>query len=328
MEGDSGTTTSTGSGSGWSSFSSIASGLGNLVGGISNAYAAYQTGKNQGEYLSYQKDLQKKIFEREDTALQRRMSDAKAAGLNPFSVANGNGAGAGQVVNVQPLQAPNYGDFGLSGLSENYGKYIDTLNAIEANYQMQTQSKTLKHQEQIANIERLQARRQNQIEQVQNWLDKGISPSQIWYNSDHDSYGYTNDSDFTLGKDDIPLTSTPLWKRYQWSLQNDKAMTDSLAYRSLSDYYTMMSDKWHNDTMKFDTYFNRVLRGVDTAAGLLHGGSHAVDAINSFRDVEGRNRLRESQIEVNNYKNQPTRTTKSRIYSNGSGYTERSFSTK
>lgn len=318
---------STTSGSGWNTFSSITSGVGQLIGGVSNAYAAYQTGKNQSEYLSYQKDLQKKIFEREDTALQRRMADAKAAGLNPFSVANGNGAGAGQVVNVQPLQAPNYGDLGLSRLSENYGKYIDTLNAIEANYQMQTQSKTLKHEEQIANIERLQARRQNQIEQVQNWLDKGISADQIWYNSDKDQYGYTTDKNVSLGQNDIPLTSTPLWKRYQWSLQNDKNMTDSLAYRSLSDYYNMMSDKWHNDTMKFDTYYNRVLRGVDTAASLIHGGSHAVDAVNSFRDVSGRNRLRESQIEVNNYKNQPTRTTKERTYTKH-GYTERSYSTK
>ena len=276
---------STTSGSGWNTFSSIASGVGQLIGGVSNAYAAYQTGKNQSEYLSYQKDLQKKIFEREDTALQRRMADAKAAGLNPFSVANGNGAGAGQVVNVQPLQAPNFGDLGLSRLSENYGKYIDTLNAIEANYQMQTQSKTLKHEEQLANIQRLQARRQNQIEQVQNWLDKGISADQIWYNSDKDQYGYTTDKNVSLGQNDIPLISTPLWKRYQWSLQNDKNMTDSLAYRSLSDYYNMMSDKWHNDIMKFDTYYNRILRGVDTAASLIHGGSHAVDAVSTPRRI-------------------------------------------
>ena len=79
--------------------------------------------------------------------------------------------------------------------------------------------------------------------------------------------------------------------------------------------------------MKFDTYYNRVLRGVDTAASLIHGGAHAVDAVNSFRDVSGRNRLRESQIETNNYRNQPTRTTKERSYYKG-GYTERSYSTK
>ena len=79
---------STTSGSGWNTFSSIASGVGQLIGGVSNAYAAYQTGKNQSEYLSYQKDLQKKIFEREDTALQRRMADAKAAGFLPRDLSN------------------------------------------------------------------------------------------------------------------------------------------------------------------------------------------------------------------------------------------------
>lgn len=48
--------------------------------------------------FEYQKQLQQQIFAREDNALQRRMSDAEKAGLNPFSVANGSGAGAGAVV--------------------------------------------------------------------------------------------------------------------------------------------------------------------------------------------------------------------------------------
>lgn len=48
--------------------------------------------------FEYQKELQQQIFAREDNALQRRMQDAEKAGLNPFSVANGSGAGAGAVV--------------------------------------------------------------------------------------------------------------------------------------------------------------------------------------------------------------------------------------
>lgn len=48
--------------------------------------------------FEYQKELQQQIFAREDNALQRRMADAEKAGLNPFSVANGSGAGAGAVV--------------------------------------------------------------------------------------------------------------------------------------------------------------------------------------------------------------------------------------
>lgn len=49
--------------------------------------------------LSYDKDLQKQIFNREDTALQRRMADAAQAGLNPNLVV-GQGASAGQAIST------------------------------------------------------------------------------------------------------------------------------------------------------------------------------------------------------------------------------------
>lgn len=48
--------------------------------------------------FEYQKQLQNTIFHREDNALQRRMADAQAAGLNPFDAAGSGGAGAGAVV--------------------------------------------------------------------------------------------------------------------------------------------------------------------------------------------------------------------------------------
>lgn len=57
----------------------------------------------QKEELAYQKDLQNKIFEREDNAVQRRVADLVSAGLSP-TLAAGSSAGAGSVVSTSAPQ--------------------------------------------------------------------------------------------------------------------------------------------------------------------------------------------------------------------------------
>lgn len=47
----------------------------------------------QRENLDYQKALQREIFEREDTAYQRTVSDMRSAGLNPLTMQGTNNAG-------------------------------------------------------------------------------------------------------------------------------------------------------------------------------------------------------------------------------------------
>lgn len=86
----------------------------NILGSLANAGATFSGAvdsiktnqKNydlQVENLAYQKDLQSKIFEREDNAVQRRVADLVSAGLSP-TLAVGSSAGAGSVVSTSAPQ--------------------------------------------------------------------------------------------------------------------------------------------------------------------------------------------------------------------------------
>ena len=108
---------------GW--LSDISGGLDALTNVAKLGYSIYQdqrTYRNDLAQQDYAKALQQTMFEREDTSLQRRMADAQAAGLNPYSVAGGSGAGAGSVV-------------GVGGVSSNplqgAGSLLDTMTALE-----------------------------------------------------------------------------------------------------------------------------------------------------------------------------------------------------
>lgn len=77
-----------------------------LAGPIMQGIGLYQNEKNfqqQSELLEYQKALQERIFEREDTAFQRHLKDVNAAGFSPLA-ALGSSSGAGQAVSMSAPQ--------------------------------------------------------------------------------------------------------------------------------------------------------------------------------------------------------------------------------
>ena len=92
-----------------------------------------QNQANWRENFDYQKALQEKIFDREDTAYQRTVNDMRQAGLNPLAMNGTNGSG--EAIATSPLQQEAPQSQKISNMAKIMGDLIGTMNGIQ-NYQV------------------------------------------------------------------------------------------------------------------------------------------------------------------------------------------------
>ena len=84
----------------------------------------------QRENLDYQRALQERLFQREDTNIQRQVSDARAAGVSPLAIGL-QGGSAGSAIETQALNNSNRVDM-MSGMSTDAQRAEMLINAISS----------------------------------------------------------------------------------------------------------------------------------------------------------------------------------------------------
>lgn len=154
-----------------------------VIGGLNYAEQKKTNEKNlalQREQYEYQKQLQKEIFAREDSATQRKVQDLVKSGLNPL-LAGGGGASAGSSVGMVQMggqQAPQM-NMNMQGAVDNIynalksSQEITTSKAQRALINAQIASEISK----AANIaEDTKIKEQEYIEKVYNYKKyKGLN---------------------------------------------------------------------------------------------------------------------------------------------------------
>lgn len=221
-------------------------GFGNLGIGIYNAY-------QQSQNYKYQKALQKEIFHREDTAIQRQVADAEKAGFNRFAVMGGSGAGAGSVVSTTAPQADN----------SMASSAVDALNAMYTLAQQKESAKQAKINTETAEMgkklmsKKLQEVTWNTALSVVNSMRQagyhinGILPDGgIYYEIDDPNYG-TRFPDFE---------NSPDQKLFNLNMRNLQNESDNLDFETEWKGF----NQWLN-------VFSKLLNGANNAGSAYRG---------------------------------------------------------
>lgn len=92
-----------------------------------------QNQKNWETNFDYQKALQERIFDREDTSYQRTVNDMRQAGLNPLTMNGTNGSG--EAISTSPIQQEAPQNQKISNTAKIISDLIGTMNNMQ-NYQI------------------------------------------------------------------------------------------------------------------------------------------------------------------------------------------------
>lgn len=179
------------------------SGIGSLV------KTGYDIWANSRDF-DYQKSLQQDIFNREDTAIQRRVADLKAAGLNP-NLAAGSAAGAGAVVGRSNTPS-------LSGNS--IGTALDMATHVQQLRNLREENQILQNQKQKQSYDNYAQYMSNLYNEAELYSYLGLNP-RVYFNQN----GLPR---IKIDHKEVPVEVSPLGfqLRYQW--QNNKNSADLL----------------------------------------------------------------------------------------------------
>lgn len=156
---------------------------------------------------NYQQNLQQKIFEREDNAVQRRMEDLKAAGINP-NLAAGSAASAGSVVGRS--ETPR----------QDLGSAMDAISAMNQIKQQRQATQNLKTEGDILTLQRNKQQQDWTYQRAQDLATLGFNPI-ISYGPDGKIHVKSNVTSHDFN-------STPLGKMFNNQVNISNLQTDLL----------------------------------------------------------------------------------------------------